>query len=93
MMYLRERAYCDRILRVDLSSGEVSVTPLPGEAMPLVLGGKGLGAWLLYHEMTPGIDPLSAENLLIGQVRLYHAQPGHAHLQRFLLWRLLGAAA
>jgi aldehyde:ferredoxin oxidoreductase len=65
MMYLRERAYCDRILRVDLSSGEVSVTPLPGEAMPLVLGGKGLGAWLLYHEMTPGIDPLSAENLLI----------------------------
>ncbi len=65
MMYLRERAYCDQILRVDLSSGEVSVTPLPGEAMPLVLGGKGLGAWLLYHESIPGIDALAPENLLI----------------------------
>jgi aldehyde:ferredoxin oxidoreductase len=64
-MTLRERAYCDQILRVDLSSGTTSVTPLPAEAMPLVLGGKGLGAWLLYHEGTPGVDPLSPENLLI----------------------------
>jgi aldehyde:ferredoxin oxidoreductase len=33
--------------------------------MPLVLGGKGLGAWLLYQEGNPGVDPLSPENLLI----------------------------
>ena len=39
-MDLRERAYCDRILRVDLSSGEIHSTPLPEEAMPLLLGGK-----------------------------------------------------
>ena len=64
-MNLRQRAYCDQILRVDLSFGKISVTPLPSEAMPLVLGGKGLGAWLLYHEGTPGVDPLSPENLLI----------------------------
>jgi aldehyde:ferredoxin oxidoreductase len=65
MMTLRERAFCDQILRVDLSSRETSVTPLPAEAMPLVLGGKGLGAWLLYQEGIPGVDPLSPENLLI----------------------------
>ncbi len=64
-MALRDRAFCDQILRVDLSSGEISITPLSAEAMPLVLGGKGLGAWLLYQEGNPGVDPLSPENLLI----------------------------
>ncbi len=48
-MNLRERAYCDRILRVNLTTGEFAVTPLPAEVMPLLLGGKGLGAWLLRH--------------------------------------------
>lgn len=64
-MNLRERSYCDRILRVDLSSGAIQTTPLPAEAMPLLLGGKGLGAYLLYTEQAPGIDPLSPENHLI----------------------------
>ena len=64
-MNLRERAYCDRILRVDLTSGEIESTSLPADAMPLILGGKGLGAWLLYHEQPGGVDPLSPENRLI----------------------------
>jgi aldehyde:ferredoxin oxidoreductase len=65
MKELRARSYCDCILRIDLSSGEIHTTPLPGEAMPLVLGGKGLGAWLLYHEQGAGVAPLSPENHLI----------------------------
>ncbi len=64
-MDLRKRAYCDRILRVDLGSGEISTTPLPAESMPLILGGKGLGAWELYHDQSLGVEPLSAENQLI----------------------------
>ena len=64
-MELRKRAYCDQILRVNLSSGEFSTTPLPGDAMPLILGGKGLGAWMLYHEGSSGVDPLSPDNQLI----------------------------
>ena len=64
-MELRKRAYCDQILRVNLSSGEISTTPLPGDAMPLILGGKGLGAWMLYHEGSSGVDPLSPDNQLI----------------------------
>lgn len=64
-MNLNERAYCNRILRIDLSTGSVDVTPLPEDVMPLVLGGKGLGAWLLYTEQKAGIDPLSAENMMI----------------------------
>jgi len=47
-MDLTQRAYCNRILRVDLTGGQIAVTPLPAEVMPLFLGGKGLGAYLLY---------------------------------------------
>jgi aldehyde:ferredoxin oxidoreductase len=64
-MDLRKRAYCDQILRVDLSSGKVHTSPLPADAMPLILGGKGLGAWLLYHEQSPQVEPFSPENNLI----------------------------
>ena len=64
-MDLTQRAYCNRILRVDLTSGTTQVTPLPAQVMPLILGGKGLGAWLLYTEQPAGVDPLSAENRMI----------------------------
>jgi aldehyde:ferredoxin oxidoreductase len=64
-MDLQTRAYRDRILRVDLTSGAVETTRLPADVMPLILGGKGLGAWLLYHEQPVGVEPLSPENYLI----------------------------
>ncbi len=64
-MDLTQRAYCDRILRVNLSTGSIETTPLPAEVMPLILGGKGLGAWLLYTEQSAGVDPLSPENHMI----------------------------
>jgi aldehyde:ferredoxin oxidoreductase len=64
-MDLKQRAYCDRILRVDLSTGKFETTPLPEDIMPLILGGKGLGSWLLYTEQPAGVDPLSPENHLI----------------------------
>jgi len=64
-MDLTQRAYCNRILRVDLTSGQISTTPLPADMMPLLLGGKGLGAWLLYTEQAAGTDPLSPANRLI----------------------------
>jgi aldehyde:ferredoxin oxidoreductase len=64
-MDLTQRAYCDRILRVNLSTGSIETTPLPAEVMPLVLGGKGLGAWLLWTEQPAGVAPLSAENHMI----------------------------
>ena len=64
-MNLRERSYCDRILRVDLTAGKSWITPLPAGEMPLLLGGKGLGAWLLYNEQGAHVDPLGPENQLI----------------------------
>ncbi len=67
-MDLSQRGYADRILRVDLTRGVSETTPLPEEAMPLVLGGKGLAVWLLYREQAAGVPPLSPENRLIFHV-------------------------
>jgi aldehyde:ferredoxin oxidoreductase len=64
-MDLTQRAYCDRILRVNLTTGSIETSALPAEVMPLILGGKGLGAWLLYTEQPAGVDPLSPENHMI----------------------------
>lgn len=65
MNNLRERSYCDQILRVNLNTSSSEKTTLPEAHMPLVLGGKGLGALLFYLEQKPGVDPLSPDNLLI----------------------------
>ena len=51
-----QRGYCNCILRVDLSSGQISTEPLPEAALRLLLGGKGLGAYLLVKEQPPGVD-------------------------------------
>jgi aldehyde:ferredoxin oxidoreductase len=65
-MDLQKSGYCNTILRVDLSKGSVEREPLPSEdTMRLLLGGKGLGAYLLYQAIPRGVDPLSPENPLI----------------------------
>ena len=63
-----QRGYCNRILRVNLSSGHISTEPLPEQILRPLLGGKGLGAYYLLNEQAPGVDPLSPENNLIFNV-------------------------
>jgi len=63
-----QRGYRNCILRVDLSMGKVSKEPLPENALRLLLGGKGLGAWMMVNEQPPGVDPLSPANHLIFNV-------------------------
>lgn len=65
-MDMKQRGYNDCILRVDLTTGKITREPLPSEEkMRLILGGKGLGAYLLYKEQPAGINPLSPANHLI----------------------------
>ena len=63
-----QRGYCNRILRVNLSSGRISTEPLPEPALRLLLGGKGLGAYYLFNEQAPGVEALSPDNNLIFNV-------------------------
>lgn len=54
-----------QILKVDLSNRSYEVEKLPGDILRKYIGGRGLGAHLLYNRVSPGIDPLSEENHLI----------------------------
>ncbi len=54
-----------KTLTVDLTSGEISTAPLDMEMARQYLGGRGLGARLLWDLVGPEVDPLSPENVLI----------------------------
>ena len=54
-----------KLLRVDLSSAELSDYNIPEEYLKLYLGGKALGARLLFDFIPKGIDPLSEDNAVI----------------------------
>lgn len=64
-----------KILDVDLSSGNITTRTLPGEIYRLYPGGSALGLYLILQEMEPGIDPLSAENMLVFSVSALTALP------------------
>src|SRR5215211_7047437 len=57
--------YGGRILIVDLTRREVRAESLPEPVARAVIGGVGLGAWLLHRWAPPGVEPLGAENPLI----------------------------
>jgi aldehyde:ferredoxin oxidoreductase len=55
----------NRLLRVNLTDERTHTEKLSEEAVKKFLGGKCLGAKILYEELEPGIDPLGPENKLI----------------------------
>ncbi|RLF42070.1 MAG: aldehyde ferredoxin oxidoreductase [Thermoplasmata archaeon] len=57
--------YTGNILDIDLSSGSIKDVSLNKEDAKQFIGGKGLGAKILYDTLDEGIDPLSSENILI----------------------------
>ncbi len=56
--------YNNRILRINLSLNEITVAELP-KIIDKFMGGKGLGAYFLTRELSPGVDPLGSENKII----------------------------
>jgi aldehyde:ferredoxin oxidoreductase len=53
------------VLRVDLTGGRIWKEPTPAEVFARFLGGRGVGAYLLFHELERGTDPLGPGNKLI----------------------------
>jgi len=53
------------LLRVDLTDGKIKTEKLSEETIKRFLGGKCLGAKILYEEIKPGIDPLGPNNKII----------------------------
>ena len=56
--------WCGKILRVDLSLNQSHSESLEPALLQQFLGGRGLGAYFLFTEISPHIDPLSADNFL-----------------------------
>jgi aldehyde:ferredoxin oxidoreductase len=54
-----------RYLRIDLTTGTSASIPIEPEILARVIGGVGLGAWLLHRECPIGVDPLAPEAPLI----------------------------
>ncbi len=57
--------YMGTILRIDLSRGSIVKEPLDAALREQYIGGVGFATRILYDELKPGTDPLSADNLLI----------------------------
>jgi aldehyde:ferredoxin oxidoreductase len=57
--------WAEKILDIDLTSGLIETYPLDKEMARLFLGGRGLGARLLWDLVGPEVEPLSPENVLI----------------------------
>ena len=57
--------YWGRILRVDLSSGKISVEEQNEKFYRQYFGGWGIVAHYLLREVPAGCDPLSPENILV----------------------------
>ena len=53
-----------RLLRVDLGTGASSQEALDPQVLKDYIGGRGLGAYLVYRQVPPRADPLGPENIL-----------------------------
>jgi len=72
-----------KILRVDLSSRKVREQELDARVGRTFLGGRGIGAKILFEELKPGIDPLGPENKLIfatGPITGTHVMGNSKHI-------------
>ena len=54
-----------KLLRVNLTSGDVQIEQLPESFYRLYPGGKAMAGYFLLKELSPGVEPLSPDNLLV----------------------------
>lgn len=57
-------SYTGKMLRINLTNGQINVEKTPMEEAAKFIGGRGLGTKILYDEGIATVDPLSAENKL-----------------------------
>ncbi len=62
---LKEERQGPSVLEIDLERKAARVVPLPVSTLEQFIGGRGLGAALLYEKCRARIDPLSPENPLV----------------------------
>jgi aldehyde:ferredoxin oxidoreductase len=89
--------YSGKILRTNLTTGKIETEVLEEEILRKFLGGRGLGAKILFEELSPNIDPLGPNNKLIFAVGPVTGAPfagnsGYAVMAKSPLTELWGEA-
>ena len=59
-----DKGYTGKILKVDLSTGDIQEEDIPDGVYERFLSGMGLGAYILYRDIPADADPLGPENIL-----------------------------
>jgi aldehyde:ferredoxin oxidoreductase len=59
------KGICGKLLEIDLTSGKTKDSVISDEMVEKYLGGRGLGARLLFDTLPAKTDPLSPENVLL----------------------------
>ncbi|MFW5962911.1 MAG: aldehyde ferredoxin oxidoreductase family protein [Bacteroidota bacterium] len=63
---MKPNGYYGKLLEVNLTNGKIKKTEIAGEDLNKFIGGRGLGAKLLWDRLPePGIDPLSPKNPIL----------------------------
>jgi len=72
--------YWNRILRIDLTTGKITKEEIDDDTLKLFVGGAGIGAKILWEEVSPEVSPFDADNKLIfaGGPFQGHPLPGGA---------------
>ena len=58
-------SYAGKILRINLTTGEIRKEDLPENLARKFIGGRGLASKILFDELDPKVDPLSPDNKII----------------------------
>lgn len=59
------KGYTRKLIRVDLTRGQIGIEEIPNSLLLKYIGGAGLAARLLYDELEPGIEPFSERNKVV----------------------------
>ena len=56
-------SYAGKILRINLTTGEIRKEDLPENLARKFIGGRGLASKILFDELDPKVDPLSPDSV------------------------------
>ncbi len=61
----KNHGYHNQYLKIDLTTNQKEICPIPSEVLRQYIGGSGLGTWILLKETPSNLDPLSPEAPLV----------------------------
>ena len=59
------KGYIGKVLKVDLTTGEIQKETIPDMVYENLLSGVGLGAYYLYRHIPADADPMGPDNILV----------------------------